>query len=99
MSAKKYHYPFTVLETHLDAFAHMNNATYLVLFEEARWDMLNQRNYGVQRIFETQISPIILELNIRYKRELRLRQKIVIETQILSYTGKIGKLLQEMKDE
>lgn len=99
MNWLKHTYDFTVKETHLDSFGHMNNATYLVLFEEARWDFITARGYGYQRVHELQVGPTILELTVSFKRELKLRQKIRIESQVTSYDGKIGTLLQEMKNE
>ena len=35
-----YEYEKTILEQHLDTFGHVNNAAYLVLYEEARWDFI-----------------------------------------------------------
>ena len=40
-----FHYEFTVVETHLDFMGHMNNATYLQVFEEARWEIVVHRGY------------------------------------------------------
>ena len=38
MEWKVFTYPLLIKETYLDTFGHVNNATYLTLFEEARWD-------------------------------------------------------------
>ncbi len=89
-------YPVTILETYLDFFGHMNHATYLTLFEEARWDMITQGGYGLDRINITGLGPIIIECQIRYAKEIRVREKIVIETQLLSYERIIGKIQQRM---
>lgn len=35
MNAKIFTYPMLIKESHLDSFGHMNNATYLELFENA----------------------------------------------------------------
>ena len=86
----------TIKETHLDSFDHVNNATYLELFEEARWDLITEGGYGLDRIKETGIGPTILAIDIKFKRELRLREKITIETELQSFEGKIGKIKQEM---
>jgi thioesterase-3 len=42
---------------------------------------------------------VILAVDLQFKRELHNREKIVITTQAVSYTGKIGKLLQVIKNE
>jgi YbgC/YbaW family acyl-CoA thioester hydrolase len=92
-----YHYPVVIKETYLDFYGHVNNATYLTLFEEARWEFITQKGYGVQKIRDTGLGPVVLEVHMRYLKELRLRDHIVIETYVASYEKKIGKLVQTMK--
>ncbi len=92
----EFHYTFTVLETHLDTFGHMNHATYLQIFEQARWEFITERGYGLDQIIKSQIGPTILEAQIRYKRELRLREKVNIHSICPEYKGKIGKVYQKM---
>jgi acyl-CoA thioester hydrolase len=89
-------YTFIVKEMHLDTFGHVNNATYLTLFEEARWDLITKNGYGLDKIKASGLGPTILEIHIKYLRELRLGEKIIIETRLLSYENKIGKLQQQM---
>ncbi len=96
MNAKIFSYPVVIKESYLDTFGHVNNATYLILFEEARWDFITKNGYGLKKIQETGLGPTILEINIRFKKEIRLREEIIIETQIVFYKNKIGKLLQKM---
>lgn len=95
-SAKLFSYPVTIKESYLDTFGHVNNATYLTLFEEARWDILNKNNFGIKKIQETGLGPTILELKLIFLKELRLHEKITIETQMLSYERKVGTLSQKM---
>lgn len=90
-------YSLVIKETHLDVYGHVNNATYLTLFEEARWEWVTKNGYGFQKIKETGLGPVILEINMRFLKELRLREKIKIETKTVSYKRKIGKLVQTMK--
>jgi acyl-CoA thioester hydrolase len=89
-------YEFEVLEMHLDTFQHVNNATYLTLFEQARWDWITRGGYGLNEIHKTQIGPTILKITIEYKRELKLHEKIKIETFLISFDGKIGNVRQQM---
>jgi YbgC/YbaW family acyl-CoA thioester hydrolase len=96
MGTKVSSYPILIKEVYLDSFGHVNNAIYLTLFEEARWDIITKNNYGLKKIHETGLGPIILEIKLNYFKELRLREEIIIETQILSYQEKIGKLSQKM---
>lgn len=89
-------YPLIIKEINLDLYRHVNNATYLTLLEDARWDFINSHGYGFAKILETGLGPVVLEITIRYLKELRLRDEIVIETKMVSYEKKIGKMRQEM---
>ncbi len=92
-------YEVLIRETHLDSFGHMNNAVYLVLFEEARWDFITQNGYGLPKVRELQQGPIVLELNLKFKKEIRLREKIKITSRLVDYRRKIGHFRQEMAKE
>jgi thioesterase-3 len=96
MEAKKFSYPVLIKETYLDTFGHVNNAMYLTLFEEARWELIAGNGYDIKKIKETGLGPVILEIKLCYLKELRLREEIEIETQMISYEDKIGKLMQKM---
>lgn len=91
-----FEYPVTIKESHLDTFSHVNNAQYLTLFEEARWELITQRGFGLREIKETQTGPVVLEASLKFKREIKLREKIVIKTYSPEDTGKIVSLKQEM---
>lgn len=94
--ARKHYYHTHIKEIYLDTFGHMNNATYLALLEEARWDLLNQNGYGLVKIQQTQLGPTILQINIQFMRELCVLDNITIETELISYDKKIGKLQQRV---
>lgn len=76
-----YEYDLTILENHLDTFGHVNNANYLTLYEEARWDFITKNNLGLKEILETKIGPVLLDLNLTFKAELKNRDKIKIVSQ------------------
>lgn len=76
-----YEYEFTILEHHLDTFGHVNNAVYLELYEEARWDFITKNNLGLKEIMETKIGPVLLDLNLTFKAELKNREKIKVVSQ------------------
>lgn len=98
MEARIHKYPLVILERHLDTFGHVNNATYLELFEEARWDWIHHNGYGLSEIRRTRQGPTILEIQIRFKRELKNRTAIVIETFLEAYESKVGQMVQRMVD-
>ena len=85
-----------ISEAHLDSFGHLNNARYLELFEQARWDLITERGFGIDVINRTRTGPTILEVNVRFLRELAPRETIVIRSQLVSYERKIGKIRQQM---
>src|ERR1700733_13474161 len=96
MPSKIFSYPIMIKETYLDTFGHVNNATYLTLFEEARWDLITKNGYGLNKIQETGCGPTMLEIKLCYLKELKLREEVVIESQMLSYEKKIGKMAQKI---
>ncbi|HET9954883.1 MAG TPA: acyl-CoA thioesterase [Polyangiaceae bacterium] len=98
-ASSEHEYPVLIVERHLDTFGHVNNATYLELFEEARWDLIVANGYGIEKIRETRKGPTILEVRLEFKRELLNRQRIVIRTRIESYSGKVGTLVQVMQND
>ncbi|OGT51872.1 MAG: thioesterase [Gammaproteobacteria bacterium RIFCSPHIGHO2_12_FULL_42_13] len=93
---KVFTYEVTIQKTHLDMFNHVNNAVYLNLFEEARWDLITKGGYGIERIKATGLGPTILEIKLSFLKELHLHDRITIETKMLFYKNKIGKLAQRM---
>lgn len=90
MHANIHTYPLTILEHHLDTFGHVNNAVYLEICEEARWDLLTKNGYGLHKIMSSRIGPTILEIKIQFLKELKLRDEILIESRLVSYQKKIG---------
>jgi YbgC/YbaW family acyl-CoA thioester hydrolase len=89
-------YPTLIRERHLDAFGHVNNAQYLVLFEEARWEMITSRGYGIREVLSKKIGTVVLECQVRFKRELCLREGVVIRTQVREVSKKTLVLRQEI---
>ena len=81
MSNPIYEYEVTILEHHLDTFGHVNNANYLNLYEEARWDFITKNNLGLKEIMESKIGPVLLDLHLVFKSELKNREKIKIISQ------------------
>ncbi len=92
-------YKTRILEQHLDTLGHVNNTAYAALFEEARWQLITDGGFGLDNVEKTGLAPVILEMNLRFKREVRNRENIRIETRCASYIGKISKLEQIMFNE
>jgi acyl-CoA thioester hydrolase len=85
-----------ISEAHLDSFGHLNNARYHELFEQARWDFITGRGFGIDTMHRTRTGPVILEVTVRFLRELAPREQIVIRNELVSYERKVGKLRQQM---
>ncbi len=99
MSASCAVYNVLIRESHLDSFNHVNNAAYMVLFEEARWEWITQNGYDLRFIQQTKQGPVVLECTVKFKKELTLREKIKITTEMTDYRGKIGHCAQKMLKE
>ncbi|QDK44304.1 acyl-CoA thioesterase [Bdellovibrio sp. ZAP7] len=89
-------YKLLIRETHIDSYGHVNNATYLSLYEEARWEAITPRGFGFNDIHRLQQGPVILEVNIKFLKEIKLRENITIVSSIMDYEGKIGHMKQQM---
>lgn len=92
-------YPLIIKEFHLDSYGHVNNATYLQILEEARWEFITENGYGFNRVHETKKGPVILDVYLKFMKELKLRQKIIIESQVQGELAKIMSIKQWIKDE
>jgi thioesterase III len=98
MLGTAHEYDLLIREQHLDTFGHVNNAKYLEILEEARWDLITGNGYGLAEVVRRRLGPTILEINLRFQRELRNRQRIKIKTWVDSYPGKVGRLVQQIWD-
>ena len=78
----EFEYYLTVRGYELDSFGHVNNSVYLNYIEQAQWEML--RKSGTFLFFqEREIVPAIIEINIRYIREAKLFDELVIKSRIV----------------
>ena len=67
------------------------------LYEEARWDLITAGGWGLSEIKKREIGPVVTSLNIQYKREIKNREEIVIETIFDGFrNSKILTLKQQM---
>lgn len=88
--------PIVISEAHLDSFGHLNHARYFELYEQARWDIITERGFGMDVIRRTQTGPIILDVSVKFLRELAPRETVVIRSELTSYVRKIGQFRQQM---
>lgn len=98
MENKVFEYPLVIKEFHLDTFGHVNNATYLQIYEEARWQFITENGYGLDKIKSTGLGPIVLEVKLRFIKELKLREEVIIHSTTEKYDSKIGTIKQWITD-
>jgi thioesterase III len=96
MLGKPHRYSLEILERHLDTFGHVNNAVYLEILEEARWDWITRNGYGMRDVHELKQGPTILECSLRFLKELLLRETIQVESFVESMKGKTGQVIQKI---
>lgn len=92
----KHRYDMTIKEFHLDTFGHVNNAVYLQIFEEARWEIITENGYGLKKVIESKKGPVVLDVKLEFLIELKLREKIIIETSMEPFSGKVGAIQQQI---
>lgn len=67
----------------MDSFGHVNNAIYVQLYEEARWDFITKNGFGLDVIQRDQVGPVLLDLQVKFKREIKNREVIKITSQAI----------------
>lgn len=63
----------------LDSYNHLNNAVYFQYFEHARWEYFRQLGWYEPMLQQGNL-PVVTEVNIRYQREIRLFDRVEIES-------------------
>lgn len=75
----EFEYFVSVRGYELDSFEHLNNAVYFNYIEEAQWEILRKTD-TFSYFHENQIVPAIIEINIRYIREAKIFDELVVKT-------------------
>lgn len=97
--SNSFKYEIIIKEHHLDSFGHVNNAIYLELYEEARWEYITLKGYGLAEVHRYQKGPVVLEAHLKFLKELKLRETIGITFEQIEEYGpstRIFKMLQKM---
>ena len=92
-------YQIKILEQHLDAYGHVNHVAYISFFEQARWELISRAGCGLDFVKRTGVGPVVLELQTKFRKELKLRQSITIKSQMVYWRSKIGTLRQWVVDD
>lgn len=89
-----FYYELMIREHHLDSYGHVNNATYVQILEEARWESITRKGYGYEKVQNSQIGPVILEVSVKFRKEVKLREVIRVSVETEPMKGKIGLIKQ-----
>ena len=86
---------FNIRTFHTDAFGHVNNARYLEIFEEARWQYAE--NIGLIELLAAQnFGFIIMDLKLRFRAPVTEGDRIHVNTQLITLGTASGEVLQRV---
>ena len=86
---------FKIRTYHADAFGHVNNARYLELLEEARWQFAE--HYGlIDLLNEENLGFIIMEMNLRFRLPVVEGDTIQVFTSLITLGTAIGEVEQRI---
>jgi acyl-CoA thioester hydrolase len=76
-----FEYHLTARGYELDSYNHVNNAVFLNYMEQARWEIMQEK--GILDSYQEEGKKLVVtEINIRYAREIKLFDEIVVITEI-----------------
>ena len=94
---KVFEYSVIVREHNLDTLGHLNNASYLQIFEEARWDFSNKGGFGLDWVLSNKQSPIVLKAEMSFRKEVLNREALLIQSEFVGFKNSlIGSFKQKM---
>ncbi|GAA1976250.1 acyl-CoA thioesterase [Catenulispora subtropica] len=88
--------PVTVRGYELDTQGHLNQAVYLQYSEHARWELLRAAGIQQNELVASGIGPVVLEVNIKYFRELRGGDEVDVTCEPGWSQGKVFQFKQQI---
>ncbi|PSM43020.1 thioesterase [Streptomyces dioscori] len=76
--AEPYAVPVTVRGYETDVQGHLNQAVYVNYAEHARWSLLQAAGITQAGLIAKGVSPVSLEMTVRYLRELRAGDEVEV---------------------
>lgn len=88
----------TIIDDHqLDILGHVNNARYLEILEAARWDLAKKSGLDLhESVTKDKIAVVVLEINVKFRKELKSGDPIKVASQYVSHTSKIFQVEQRI---
>lgn len=65
-----------------DVYGHLNNSSYLKVYEEARAEALNKLSLSIRDLFENGIHIYLTKIELNFVKAVKLEETIKIVTQI-----------------
>jgi len=87
---------FKIRSFHLDSFGHVNNARYLELLEEARWQFAEHHGL-VDLLNEANLGFIIMQMSLRFRLPVVEGDTIQVFTSLITLGSNIGEVEQLIK--
>lgn len=87
----------TVRGYETDALGHLNQSVYLQYAEHARWGLLQSAGVGPHELLAKGVGPVVLETAIRYLRELRAGDEVVVTCAFEWGEGKTFRVAQTIR--
>ncbi len=84
---------FKIRSFHTDSFGHVNNARYLELLEEARWQFAEHHGL-IDLLTEANLGFIIMQMNLRFRLPVVEGDTIQVFTSLISLGSDIGEVEQ-----
>lgn len=73
---------FFITENFIDLFGHVSNDKYMQLYDLARWEIITELGYGYEWIKKHNICAVIIQANINFKKEIKLRDTITVYSKL-----------------
>ncbi len=89
---------FSVRWSDLDPNDHVRHSVYADLCAAARFSFLEKMGYGMKKLSELKMGPVIFNENINYLSEVRAGDRIQVSLQIAGYSvdGRKWKMYHEL---
>jgi acyl-CoA thioester hydrolase len=86
----------TVRGYELDTQGHLNQAVYLQYAEHARWEVLRAAGLPQQRLIDSGVGPVALEVTLRFRAELRGGDEVDVTCAFEWGAGRTFRIEQEI---
>ncbi len=93
---KKFIYEDVVKEDQIDVFGHLNNVHYVQFFENARWKLGDEAGFGRVWSEEEKKGLIVIDFFVRFRKEVKLHERVRVESEVVEYQKKLVKLDQKL---